>query len=156
MGPLKSGVETIEGTVKTVMDHVYDKFYYVPLHLLKFVDHKVSESVQEIEKHVPTIVKEAPNVARSFAEEVHRTGVVDTATGLVRNAVSRVEPVAKDLYTKYEPVGRDLYTKYEPDAKKRAVDAWCALNCLPLVPQVAHVVVPTTANLSQRYKLCLL
>ncbi|KAJ1687704.1 hypothetical protein LUZ63_019094 [Rhynchospora breviuscula] len=150
-GPLKPGVETVEGTVKTVVGPVYDRFHYVPLHLLKFLDRKVGESVQEIEKHVPIVVKEAPNVARSVAEEVHRTGVVGTAAGLARNAVSRVEPVAKDLYTKYEPVARDLYTKYEPEAEKHAVAAWRALNRLPLVPQVAHVVVPTAANLSQRY-----
>jgi hypothetical protein len=150
-GPLKSGVETVEGTVKTVVGPVYDRFHYVPLHLLKFLDRKVGESVQEIEKHVPSVVKEAPNMARSVAEEVHRAGVVGTATGLARNAVSRVEPVAKDLYSKYEPVAKDLYTKYEPEAEKHAVAAWRALNRLPLVPQVAHVVVPTAANLSHRY-----
>ncbi|KAJ4799729.1 REF/SRPP-like protein [Rhynchospora pubera] len=117
--------------------------------LYAYSKNSVDESVQEIEKHVPTMVKEAPNVARSIAEEVHRTGVVGTIIGLARNAGSRIERVAKDLYTKYEPVGRDLYTKYKPETEKRIVAAWCALNCLPLVPQVAHVVVPTTANFSE-------
>lgn len=40
-GPLKPGVETVEGTVKTVVGPVYDKFQDVPIGLLKFVDHKV-------------------------------------------------------------------------------------------------------------------
>jgi Rubber elongation factor protein (REF) len=111
----------------------------------------VGESVQEIEKHVPSMVKEAPNMARSVAEEVNRAGVVGTAAGLARNAVSCVEPVAKDIYSKYEPVAKDLYTKYEPEAEKHAVAAWRALNRLPLVPQVAHMVVPTAANLTHRY-----
>lgn len=40
-GPLKSGVETVEATVKTVIGPVYDKFHDVPFELLKFVDRKV-------------------------------------------------------------------------------------------------------------------
>jgi Rubber elongation factor protein (REF) len=111
----------------------------------------VVESVQEIEKHIPGVVKEAPNMVQSVAEEVHRAGVVGTAAGLARNAFSCVEPMAKDIYSKYEPVANDLYTKYEPEAEKHAVVAWRALNRLPLVPQVAHVVVPTAANLSHMY-----
>lgn len=40
-GPLKPGVETVEGTVKTVVGPVYDKYHEVPVGLLKFVDSKV-------------------------------------------------------------------------------------------------------------------
>lgn len=40
-GPLKPGVETVEGTVKNVVGPVYDKFHDVPIELLKFVDRKV-------------------------------------------------------------------------------------------------------------------
>ena len=40
-GPLKPGVETVEGTVKTVVGPVYDKFHDVPIEVLKFVDRKV-------------------------------------------------------------------------------------------------------------------
>lgn len=41
-GPLKPGVETVEGTVKSVVGPVYDKFHDVPIEVLKFVDRKVS------------------------------------------------------------------------------------------------------------------
>lgn len=41
-GPLKPGVETIEGTLKTVVGPAYDKFHDVPVEVLKFVDRKVS------------------------------------------------------------------------------------------------------------------
>lgn len=41
-GPLKPGVETVEGTVKTVVRPVYNRFHDIPLELLKFVDRKVS------------------------------------------------------------------------------------------------------------------
>lgn len=40
-GPLKPGVETVEGTVKSVVGPVYDKFHDVPNEVLKFVDRKV-------------------------------------------------------------------------------------------------------------------
>lgn len=40
-GPLKPGVETVEGTVKTVVGPVYDKLHDIPIELLKFVDRKV-------------------------------------------------------------------------------------------------------------------
>lgn len=38
---MKPGVETVEGTVKSVVGPVYDKFHDVPIELLKFVDRKV-------------------------------------------------------------------------------------------------------------------
>ena len=41
-GPLKPGVQTVEGTVKTVVAPVYDKFHGVPIELLRFIDRKVS------------------------------------------------------------------------------------------------------------------
>lgn len=43
-GPLKPGVETVEGTVKGVVGPVYDKFHDVPIEVLKYVDRKVSLS----------------------------------------------------------------------------------------------------------------
>jgi len=41
-GPLKPGVETVEGTVRSVVGPVYDKFHDVPIEVLKFVDRKVT------------------------------------------------------------------------------------------------------------------
>lgn len=40
-GPLKPGVESVEGTVKNVVGPVYNKYHDVPAHLLTFVDRKV-------------------------------------------------------------------------------------------------------------------
>ncbi|KAJ0960157.1 hypothetical protein J5N97_002076, partial [Dioscorea zingiberensis] len=131
-GPLKSGVQSVEGTVKTVVSPVYKKFHDVPLELLKFIDRKVDESVNDLGKRMPPLVKKAPEVARSVAEEVQRAGVVGTATG-----------IAKSAYAKCEPAAKDLYTKYEPSAERYAVSAWKSLNRLPLFPQVAHIMVPT-------------
>ncbi|KAH1073991.1 hypothetical protein J1N35_026319 [Gossypium stocksii] len=40
-GPLKSRVQTVEQTIKTVIGPFYDKFSNVLFELLKFVDRKV-------------------------------------------------------------------------------------------------------------------
>lgn len=150
-GPLKPGVETVEGTVKTVVRPVYDRFHEVPLELLKFVDRKVDDTLAKVQHSVPPLVKQvssraygaaqkAPEVARGVASEVQRVGVVDTASGF-----------AKDVYTKYEPTAKEIYTKYEPVAEQYAVSAWRSLNRLPLFPKVAEVVVPTAAMCSEKY-----
>uniref|UniRef100_A0A2P2QMS9 Rubber elongation factor protein n=1 Tax=Rhizophora mucronata TaxID=61149 RepID=A0A2P2QMS9_RHIMU len=150
-GLLKPGVETIEGTVKTVVGPVYDKFHDVPIELLKFVDRKVDESVNELDRRVPPVVKQvsaqafsaaqkAPVVARSVASEVQRTRVKEGASEL-----------AKTVYTIYEPKAKELYTKYEPKAEQCAASAWRKLNQLPLFPQVAQVVLPTAAFCSEKY-----
>ncbi|KAJ9180262.1 hypothetical protein P3X46_008530 [Hevea brasiliensis] len=150
-GPLKPGVETVEGTVKSVVGPVYYKFHDVPNEVLKFVDRKVDESVTNLDSRVPPVVKqvsaqaysvarEAPVAARAVASEVNQSGVKETASGL-----------AKTLYTKYEPKAKELYSKYEPKAEQCAVTAWRKLNQLPLFPQVAQVVVPTAAYCSEKY-----
>lgn len=43
-GPLKPGVQTVEGTVKTVIGPVYEKLHDVPFEILKFADGKVSRA----------------------------------------------------------------------------------------------------------------
>ncbi|OMO81889.1 Rubber elongation factor [Corchorus olitorius] len=139
-GPLKSGVQTVEGTVKTVIGPVYDKFHDVPFELLKFVDRKVDDSLSELDRHVPSLVKQASVQARAMASEVQRAGVVDAA-----------KTITKSVYTKYEPTAKELYSKYEPVAEQYAVSAWRSLNRLPLFPQVAQIVVPTAAYWSEKY-----
>ncbi|PIA44442.1 hypothetical protein AQUCO_01700202v1 [Aquilegia coerulea] len=150
-GPLKTGVQTVEDNVKTVISPVYEKFRDVPIELLKFVDRKVDSSVSELGRHVPSLVKsasfkaysaaqKAPEVARSVASEVQRVGIVDTATD-----------IAKTVYTKSEPTAKQLYAKYEPVAEHYAVSGWQRLNKLPVFPQVAHIVVPTAAFWADKY-----
>ncbi|KAG8363851.1 hypothetical protein BUALT_Bualt19G0065400 [Buddleja alternifolia] len=146
-GPLKPGVHTVEGTVKTVVGPVYDKYHDVPIELLKFVDRKVDESMNKVPptlKHVSTqafeTAQKAPAAARSVVSEVKNTGVVGTASGL-----------AKTMYAKCEPTAKDLYTKYEPVAEQYASSAWRSLNQLPLFPRVAQAVAPTASYYTQKY-----
>ncbi|GFY88981.1 rubber elongation factor protein [Actinidia rufa] len=150
-GPLKSGVESVEGTVKTVVGPVYDKFHDVPMEVLKFVDTKVDVSVNELERCLPPLMKKvstqalsaaqkAPSTARAVASEVQRVNMVDTASGL-----------AKNMYTKCEPAAKDLYSKYEPMAEQYAASAWRSLNRLPLFPQIAQAVIPKAAYCTEKY-----
>lgn len=150
-GPLKNGVQSVEGTVKTVVGPVYDKYHDVPFEVLKFVDRKVDESATKIDSYVPPVVKQvsttaitaaqmAPSAARSVATEVKTVGVIGTASGL-----------AWTVYTKYEPAAKDLYTKYEPVAEEYAASAWRRVNQLPLVPRVAEAVAPTASFCTEKY-----
>ncbi|XVE73304.1 hypothetical protein DITRI_Ditri11bG0106900 [Diplodiscus trichospermus] len=139
-GPLKPGVQTVEGTVRTVIGPVYDKFHDVPFELLKFVNRKVDESLSELDRHVPSLVKQASSQARAMASEVQRAGVVDAAKTITRT-----------FYTKYEPTAKELYYKYEPLAEQYAVSAWRSLNRLPLFPQMAQIIVPKGAYWSEKY-----
>ncbi|XVF72604.1 hypothetical protein PTKIN_Ptkin12aG0134100 [Pterospermum kingtungense] len=139
-GPLKPGVQTVEGTVKTVIGPVYDKFHDVPFELLRFVDRKVDESLSGLDRHVPSLVKQASCQARAMASEVQRASVVDAAKTFTRT-----------VYSKYEPTAKELYYKYEPVAEQYAVSAWRSLNLLPLFPQVARILVPTAAYWSEKY-----
>lgn len=111
----------------------------------------MGDSARELERHVPSCVKsasaqaytaaqKAPEVARSVAGDVQRSGMVAMAAGMVRGACKRCEPAASELYKKYEPV-----------AEKYAVAAWRSLNRLPLFPHVAQVVIPWAANWSEKY-----
>ncbi|XP_007050876.2 PREDICTED: stress-related protein [Theobroma cacao] len=139
-GPLKPGVQTVEGTVKTVIGPVYDKFHDVLFEILKFVDRKVDESLSEMDSRMPSFVKQASSQAQAMASEVQRAGVVDTAKIITRT-----------VYTKYGPTIKELYCKYEPVVEQYAVSAWRTLNCLPLFPQVAQIVVPVAAYWSEKY-----
>ncbi|GMP87718.1 hypothetical protein CsSME_00039973 [Camellia sinensis var. sinensis] len=82
-GPLKPGVQTVEGIVKTVIESVYDKFHDIPFELLKLIDRK-----QEL-----SAAQKDPEVTRAVASEVQQTGLF------------KYEPTAKELSVKYEPMG---------------------------------------------------
>ena len=101
---------------------------------------QVDESLSELDRHVPRLVKTASNKVLSVAMEVQRAGLVDAARSITASA-----------YSKYEPVAEEVYYKYEPVAEQYAVSAWRSLNRMPLVPQVAQIMVPTAAYWSEKY-----
>lgn len=104
-----------------------------PIVLLASRDLQVEESLSELDRHVPSLLKkvstQAVIVARSLGSEVQRGSLVDTA----------------------KSVSENVYNKYEPVAEQYAVTAWRLLNRLPLFPQVAQIVVPTASHWSDKY-----
>ncbi|KAL7172158.1 hypothetical protein ACSBR2_031785 [Camellia fascicularis] len=128
-GSLKSGVQTVDGTVKTVIGPVYEKFHDIPFELLKLIDRKTLSAAHK-----------APEVVRAVASKVQRTGVVDTTVN-----------ITKAVYTKYNPTAKELYVKYEPVGEQYAVSAWQSMNWLPLFPQVAGIVVSLAAYWTDKY-----
>uniref|UniRef100_A0A0E0EG14 Stress-related protein n=1 Tax=Oryza meridionalis TaxID=40149 RepID=A0A0E0EG14_9ORYZ len=157
-GPLRPGVDAVESAVKGVVGPVYGRFHGVPLDVLAFVDRKVDDTVQELDRHLPPTLKSAsakacamargvPDVARELTAEVQQSGV----TGAARVAYAKVEPVAKGVYGKIQPAAKDLYVRYEPAAEHLAVSTWRSLNNLPLFPQVAQIAVPTAAYWAEKY-----
>nr|XP_027120416.1 stress-related protein-like [Coffea arabica] len=150
-GPLKPGVKIVEATVRTAIEPVCRKFCDISLELLELVDHKVDEWINELDRHVPPVLKQfshqllsatqkAPEVARGVASELQRAGLVDGA-----------KSIAQTLCNTYEPTAKEFYLKYEPLAEQYAVSAWRLLNQLPLFPQVAQMIVPTTAYWCKKY-----
>ncbi|KAI3935329.1 hypothetical protein MKW98_027149 [Papaver atlanticum] len=133
-GPLKPGVESVEGTLKTVVAPVYHKFKDIPYNVLKFIDKRVDES------KVPSVVKEISREAQIVGSEVQRSGLVETARAFAMNAYTKVEPSAKEAYAKYEPI-----------AEKYAAITWRNLNKLPLFPTVANIMLPTASMLADTY-----
>lgn len=101
---------------------------------------QVVESVEELERRIPSVVKDASAMGRSAASEVRRTGLIASTAGL-----------AHSVYAEYEPAVKARYAKYESAAELAAASAWRSLNRLPLVPQVTQVVVPAAAHLSEKY-----
>lgn len=135
-GQLKPGLETVEGTVKSVVSPVLSKYHDIPSNLLKFADQQMDKFIGELEGRVPSVIKQglmaaqkAPEVARAVVTEVQRSGVKDRAVD-----------IAKTVYVTYEPV-----------AESYAVKAWRFLNELPLFPQVAGIMVPTAAHWAEKY-----
>ncbi|GBG83101.1 hypothetical protein CBR_g36719 [Chara braunii] len=127
-GALKPRVDSVEGTVKTVVGPVYNKLEDKPAKLLKFVDRKVDDVFHVLPEYVPSYVKEksamaydavkkhTPETAKNVAHEVQEQGLVKTAKG--------------------------LYDKYEPAAEKGLYEAWKAALELPMVPQAVQIASP--------------
>ncbi|XP_020585364.1 stress-related protein isoform X2 [Phalaenopsis equestris] len=139
-GPLRPGVQAVEGTVKAIVAPVFDKIHDVPLEFLKFIDRKVDQFLCEVERYVPSLLRRAPEVARSVAGDVQRFGVMTTTIQLARAAKQKCSPVVQDVYGRCEPA-----------IEKHAVVAWRSLNQLPVIPHVVQIVVPTAAYWTEKY-----
>ncbi|WOL18873.1 hypothetical protein Cni_G27670 [Canna indica] len=140
-GPLKPLFQTAEGSVLAVFGPVYCKYGSVPYDLLRVVDRKVGESVQLLDRRLPSEVKEAAVAFWVTVRKVQQAGLVGSALCMARLIYGRCKPAAKELYAKYEPA-----------AEQAAASAWrLAAHRLPLLAHLVHLLVPTAVNLAEKY-----
>ncbi|KAL8262195.1 hypothetical protein R6Q59_026244 [Mikania micrantha] len=145
-GSLKPRVLTVENTVITVFGPAYEKFHYVPYEVLKFLDLKVGDLFAELNRRLPSLMKQVHSQAIYVAHNLP-----EAARVVASEALKTTTKVANTLYIKYEPTVKELYKNYEPVAEKYAVSTWRSLNKLPVFPQVAKIAVPTAAYLIEKY-----
>jgi iron uptake system EfeUOB component EfeO/EfeM len=135
-GPLKPGVDNVEGTVKTVVGPVYQKIEGKPLEILQYVDSKVDETLAYVDGVMPQYVKEtsykaldvakqAPDAARAVVADVQSQGLYETASS--------------------------YYERYEPVAEQFTYAAWQKILTVPYMPQVVHTAAPAAKFGAQQY-----
>ncbi|KAF2305246.1 hypothetical protein GH714_003428 [Hevea brasiliensis] len=89
------------------------------------LDGVVPPVIKQVSAQTYSVAQDAPRIVLDVASSVFNTGVQEGA--------------------------KALYANLEPKAEQYAVITWRALNKLPLVPQVANVVVPTAVYFSEKY-----
>ncbi|CAI9303376.1 unnamed protein product [Lactuca saligna] len=108
-----------------VKRHGYNRLHVpdVPVNVLKFFDRKTAESVSKAK---------SISVASDTKNDV---GVVETASGLVKTAYTKIEPTAKELLVKYEPVAEEhAASAWQSVNKQSSEEGYKASSYLPLVP----------------------
>ncbi|KAJ3699892.1 hypothetical protein LUZ61_003597 [Rhynchospora tenuis] len=146
-GPLKGGVESVEGSVKSIVDPVYKRFHDLPFDLLFLVDRKVDSVLGVVEQHVPPTIKTVTSYVYTVLQVI--TAALCEFLSDARN--SGLSAACKAGVNRYKPSVVELYKDYEPIAEQYAVAIWQYLNRLPLFPQAAHLVIPTAAHWAEKY-----
>ncbi|CAM0873150.1 unnamed protein product [Alopecurus aequalis] len=142
-GPHRPTVDAVESAAARVVWPVYVCFRGIPLAVLVFLDRKVDDMVQELDRKLPpslkttyAAVRAVPEVAKELLTKARRSGVVSVGCA---------------AYLKVEPVAKNLYLHYGPAAGRLAVCTWRSLKRLPPFPQVAKIAVTTAAHWAERY-----
>lgn len=146
-GSVKSGVHSVESTVKSVTGPVYRKFHGVPFKILKFLDDEIDLVFRDFDRLAPSPLKRTAENMMSAAQKAREVVTVIQQDGVVTTAKN----VGNNLYIGYEPKVKDLYVKYEPKVADTAVRVWRLLNQFPLFHQVAVIIVPTVGHWCEKY-----
>jgi hypothetical protein len=146
-GPLKGGVQTVESTVKSIVAPVYKRFHDLPFDLLCFADHKVDSVLGVVEQHVPATIK----TVTFHVYTVLQGFTVALCEFLSDARNSGLAAASKAAGDRYKPIAVELCKDYEPTAEHYAVAIWQYLIHLPLIPQAAHLVIPTAAHWAEKY-----
>lgn len=135
-GSLRSAVETVEGTVTTVIGPVYNKFKDVPDDVLVFVDNKVDEATHKFNEHAPTIAKQLADKTKTLIQKV---------TYEAGKAVHVAQSEGPRVAVEY------VVTESKNLLLINSVKLWAGLNQFPPFHAVAEMAVPTAAHWSEKY-----
>ncbi|XP_050381916.1 stress-related protein isoform X2 [Argentina anserina] len=139
-GPLKNGVESVEGKVKTVVGPVYVKYQETPAQILTFVDRKAAKL------DVRPVIRQASSKALSAAQKA--PGAACTAC---KSAYTKIEPKAEEcaatawrklnelpVFPKVAgvvvPAGAYCCEKYNETVQQTAEKGYKVAAYMPLVP----------------------
>eukprot|EP00271_Cylindrocystis_brebissonii_P015441 TRINITY_DN38337_c0_g1_i1.p1 TRINITY_DN38337_c0_g1~~TRINITY_DN38337_c0_g1_i1.p1 ORF type:complete len:211 (+),score=47.83 TRINITY_DN38337_c0_g1_i1:159-791(+) len=135
-GPLRPGVDKVEGLVKAIVGPVYSKLEGKPDEFLQFVDAKVDSVLITLDSYIPTFVKHRSSQGYTFA----------------RNAPDHAKLVAGKIKEKGVTVtAKDYFDQYSPVVKDYGYYGWKQLLALPLVPQIVKAVTPSAAHIGATY-----
>jgi len=135
-GSLRSAVETVEGTVTTVIGPVHNKFKDVPDDVLIFVDNKVDEATHKFNEHAPAIAKQIADKAKTLIQKASHEA------GKAVNVAQSEGPRAAVKYVATESKSLLLIN---------SVKLWAGLNQFPPFHAVAEMATPTAAHWSEKY-----
>ncbi|KAF8378005.1 hypothetical protein HHK36_029338 [Tetracentron sinense] len=131
-GSLKSGVESVEGTVTTIIGPVREKYKNVPKNFLAYLDKKVDGASNKFDKHAPALAKKV--VSKSLS------------------VLQKTSQVTKTLVTEARTNGpsaaaNQAGTQFKQFLLIQAVKGWSRLNQIPSVQKV----IPMLTQLSEKY-----
>eukprot|EP00246_Nothoceros_aenigmaticus_P009927 TRINITY_DN25_c0_g2_i2.p2 TRINITY_DN25_c0_g2~~TRINITY_DN25_c0_g2_i2.p2 ORF type:complete len:263 (-),score=61.87 TRINITY_DN25_c0_g2_i2:1191-1979(-) len=126
-GPLKPGVDSVEGTVKTVVGPVYKQFHSKPAEFLQFIDSKVDGALALLGEVVPQFLKDSSHAAYNLASQASEAAATVVTEVKEQGAVE----TARSYYDKYEPVAKDL-----------SIQAYQLFLTVPFAPQLVSFVTP--------------
>ncbi|XVF85259.1 hypothetical protein PTKIN_Ptkin17bG0103500 [Pterospermum kingtungense] len=135
-GPLESTVGIVEDAVTIFLGPICEKFKDVPDHLLGFLDNKVDEASHKFDEHALEAAKQVVNQAQDL---VHKAAQM--ALKLVNEA--RTNGARRALHY--------AAAEYKMFVVVNSSNLWVKLNHNSTFHSVAEKVVPTAADLSEKY-----
>ncbi|CAM8883714.1 unnamed protein product [Rhodiola kirilowii] len=135
-GPLRSVIGSVEGTAKSVVGPVCEKYKNFPYQVLVFADHKVDEATHQLDKHAPSFAKKAAHHIHILLDAVAEKG---------RKLFSEVEtggPVAGFHYA---------VSEFKNTSISLIAIIYVAADGFKPFHKLADLVIPTAAHWSEKY-----
>eukprot|EP00270_Netrium_digitus_P006799 TRINITY_DN1959_c0_g1_i1.p1 TRINITY_DN1959_c0_g1~~TRINITY_DN1959_c0_g1_i1.p1 ORF type:complete len:260 (+),score=53.00 TRINITY_DN1959_c0_g1_i1:106-780(+) len=142
-GPLKPGLDAVEGTVKVVLNPVLDKVGSKPDEVLQAADDKLVYLVEFTTSTAPALKQKLDSVVDSLKKHTQRVSQVATVV---------VEDVSKSINDKgVLQSAKTYYNQYEPVITEYSHGAFRFFLALPLMAQFVQLIAPSAFAFLERY-----